>query len=100
MLLGIASDLSAPPSSPSSFREVCFVAKVRRGFDVVAYCPDWERDSYAKWFKVYGLFDYVDDIIPREQLGDLAIEIEGGQGSRLTAHNIAYVLHLILGGHH
>lgn len=72
------------------------ISKVVRGFDVVAYCPACETDSYAKWFRVYGLFDYVDDILPREQLGELAIEIEGGRDARLTAFNIEYVLSLLL----
>lgn len=94
-LLGIAAELSAPPSSPTSFREVAMHGRLARGYDVVALCPEWQRDSYYHWFRTYGIFDYVAEILPREQLGILAVEIEGGPGTRLTAHNLREVIALL-----
>lgn len=70
-------------------------ARVRRDYEVLALCPADQVDSYLSWFRTYGLWDYVAEILPREQAGDLAVEIEGGQGSRLTAFNVNHVLSLL-----
>lgn len=95
MILGIAADLSAPPSSPSVFRDVTLYGCVFRHYEVVAYAEREMIDHYALWFRRYGLFDYVSEIVTREELGDLAIEIEGGRGSMLTAHNLNDVIRLL-----
>lgn len=95
LVLGIAAELSAPPSSPSIFRDLCLWSKVFRQYDVLAICPADQVDIYVPWMRRYGLFDYVDDILPREQAGVLAVEIEGGPGARLTAHNLHQVLALL-----
>lgn len=93
MLLGIAAELSAPPSSPTSYREITMFAKMVRGYDVVALSPAEMASAYDKWFRIFGLWDYVDDIIPREQVGeDLVVEIECVPHGRLTAHNIVQVM--------
>lgn len=95
MLLGIDADLSAPPSSPTSFREVTLVAKAFRGYDVIAISPkDWV-DMYYRWFKQYGLLDYIDEIVLPSQTGYLHVHIEGGPDARLTAHNIGKVIALL-----
>lgn len=70
-------------------------AKAYRHYDVLALCPAGEIDSYVGWMRTYGLFDYVDDILPREQAGPLSVEIEGGRDARLTAHNLQDVLALL-----
>lgn len=67
-------------------------ARVARGYDVVAFCPNWQCDSYARWFRTFGLWDYCSELVPREQLGELTVEIEGGPGARLTVHNLHEVL--------
>lgn len=91
-LLGIAAELSAPPSSPSCFRDVSLHAKIKRSYDVVAFSPADMIDAYARWFRRWGLFDYVDEILPREQIRYLHVEIEGGPGAKLTAFNLQDVL--------
>lgn len=93
MLLGIAADLSAPPSSPTSFRETAMWAKAYRGYDVVAICAHSEQDSYNRWFWTFGIWDYVDDILPPEQVHYLHVHIEGG--GRLTQFNLREVLSVI-----
>ncbi len=93
MLLGIDADLSAPPSSPTTFREVCLFAKAYRGYDVVALSPEEYVDSYSRWMAIYGLWDYVDDLLPLGQLRYLDIHIEGG--GRLTQFNLREVLSLL-----
>ncbi len=60
----------------------------------IAYSPVDLIDYYAVWFRRYGLWDYVEDILPPSQMRreDVAIEIEGGDGAWLTAHNLAQVI--------
>lgn len=94
MLLGIAADLSAPPSSPTCFRDVTLFAKIFRQYDVVAFSPADMVDHYAAWFRRYGLFDFVDDLFVRDQVyRSLTVEIEGG--GKLTAHNLSEVLRFL-----
>lgn len=95
MLLGIAAELSIPPSSPSVYRDLALWAKIKRNYDVLAICPHEDIDLYVPWFRRYGLFDYVDDILPREQAGYLHVEIEGGKDARLTEFNFHTVLGLL-----
>jgi hypothetical protein len=95
MLLGIAADLSAPPSSPITFREVCCYAKTARSYDIIAISPKDMISDYARWFKIYGLFDYVDDILPPGEIRSFNVEITGGDSARLTVHNLHAVLGLL-----
>jgi hypothetical protein len=95
MLLGIAAELSAPPSSPTAWRDVTLWAKVYRRYDVLAICPYDEVDLWVPWLRRHGAFDFVDEILPREQAGTLSVEIEGGCGAKLTAHNLHHVLSLL-----
>jgi hypothetical protein len=70
------------------------IAKAVRGYDVIAISPEEMVSLYAKWFRVYGLFDYVDDILkPGEE--ELTVEVDGGPGARLTVHNVQIVIGLI-----
>lgn len=95
-LLSIAADLSAPPSSPSCFRDVTLQGAVR-GYEVVAVVEEGTpcaRDSYLNWFRQYGLLDYVADLLlPYEiQSQHVTVQITGGRGARLTAANLHEVL--------
>jgi len=90
VLLGISAELSTPPSSPSVFRDVCLFAKVFRNYDVVAFSEKEMIDLYVRWFRKYGLFDYVDDIVTRIEIKRVDVEIEGG--GKLTAHCLHDVL--------
>lgn len=95
MILGIAADLSAPPSSPSVFRDVSLYGSVFRHYEVVAYAEREMIDHYVVWFRRYGLFDYVSEIVTRAELGNVAVEIEGGLGAQLSAHNLSQVIALL-----
>lgn len=95
MILGIAADLSAPPSDHTCFRDLSLFATVFRHYEVVAYADRDEWDSYSVWFRRYGLFDFVEDIVTREELGNLPVEIEGGKAAKLTAHNLHLVIALL-----
>jgi len=94
-LLAIAAELSAPPSSPSVFRDVGLYATVFRRYEVIAVSPPDMIDFYDKWFRRYGAWDYISDLVPPEWALDADVELEGGAGSMLTAHNLNVVLSLL-----
>lgn len=97
LLLSIAAELSEPPSSPSVFRDVTLYASVIRHYEVVATAPRAMIDDYARWFRRYGLFDFVSELLPPAQIraDEVAVEIEGGVDARLTAHSLGAVLALL-----
>ncbi len=90
-LLSIAADLSAPPSSPSCFRDLTLIASIR-GFETVAIAPADLIDPFARWFRLYGLWDYLADLLPETTVVDASVVIVGGTEARLTAHNLPMVL--------
>lgn len=92
MLLGIAADLSAPPSSPSVFRDTCLYAHTFKQYDVVAISQAEMIDLYARWFRQYGLFDFVDDIVRPGEIVRFDVEITSG---KLTAHCLWQVLRVL-----
>jgi hypothetical protein len=95
MILGIAAELSAPPSSPTIFRDVCLFSKTFRKYDVLAISPEDMRDHYSVWFRRYGIWDFVDDIVTPEEMGVLTVEIAGTNSAKLTAFNYQEVLRLL-----
>lgn len=92
-LLSIAAELSSPPSSPSCFRDLTLMASIK-GYESIAVSPQELIDAYARWFRVYGLWDYLDDLLPEGQikLESITIQVVGGADARLTAHNIQEVI--------
>lgn len=93
-LLTIAADLSAPPSSPSVFRDVTLFGSCR-GYEVVAVVdPETMYLPYSRWFASHGLFDYLTDLIPERELRgtSVSVDISGGPTARLTAHSLHAVL--------
>jgi hypothetical protein len=96
-LLTIAAELSAPPSSPLVFRDLTLVASIFHHYQILALAEADTLDYYNLWFKTYGLWDFIEDILPPTQVraDEVAVEIEGGPDSRLTAHNLDAVLALL-----
>lgn len=91
-LLSIAADLSAPPSSPTAFREVTLIASLR-GYEVIAVCPEAEWSSYRCWLRGrLGLWDYLSDLLPDTIDIHPSVALLGGSAARLTAHNVHAVL--------
>lgn len=93
-LLAFSAELSIPPSSPSCYRDVSLWANTFAHYDVVATVDDPDTtDYYNIWFKRYGLWDFIDDIIPISSVPeDAAASIENGPGARLTIENLWLVL--------
>lgn len=92
-LLSIDADLSTPPSSPSVYRDITLVASIRC-YEVVAVTPLDMRDLYWRWFRHYGLLDYVEDLLTPEEAAheNALVQIVGGKNARLTAHNLGAVV--------
>lgn len=97
-LLSVAADLSAPPSLPTSFRDLTLFASVFKKYEVVAVVPMGESpDPYNIWFKRYGLWDFVEDLVMNSDLTDtkVLVQIEGGPNAKLTPLNLSQVLLLL-----
>ena len=93
-LLVVAAELSAPPSTPITFRELSMIASVNKHYEVVAVAPKDMVLFYDRWFRIYGLFDYLTDLVPEGQIrrDEITVEVSGGPDSRLTIHNLDKVL--------
>lgn len=93
-LISIAAELSAPPSEPLVFRDFCLYASVFKHYEVVALSESDMIDAYARWFARYGLWDFVLDLLPPDQIrpDEVTIEVEGGADARLTVGGLAKMI--------
>ena len=55
--------LTEPPSSIHCFRDATLYASCFIKADVLVECEKHLKDSYYKWLKSYGAYDFVDQII-------------------------------------
>ena len=96
-ILAIAAELSAPPSSPLVFRDLTLVASIFHHYEILAIAEADSIDYYNIWFKDKGLWDFIEDLLPPIQLknSEITIEIEGGPGAKLTAHNLNDVIAML-----
>lgn len=92
-LVSIAAELSAPPSSPTAFREVTLIGTIR-GYEVIAFAPDSMWRFYHDWMRARGLLDYLEELLPDHIIisPTPAVTIIGGPSAKLTAHNVHEVL--------
>mgnify|MGYP001613516044 CR=1 FL=1 len=93
-LLVIAAELSAPPSTPSTFRELTMFGSIYYHYDVVSVAPEDMIPMYSSWFHTYGLWDYLTDLGAEGEIrpDEITTEITGGTNARLTIHNLYEVL--------
>ena len=70
------------------------MAHVFKGYDVVALSPACMVDCYHTWFKRYGLYDFLEDLVSEDDL-ICDVQIIGGAGTMLSAHNLHQVIALI-----
>jgi len=78
MILLIDSELSCPPSTLSSFREVSLFALICDYEEVLALSPKGMRSKYWNWMKRNGVRDYISDILlPQEAKNLEKISIMG-----------------------
>jgi len=65
--LVIAAELSAPPSSPVSFRDLTLYISTFYKTTIVVECGQEEKDSYYKWLKTNYLWDFIDEIVTYQE---------------------------------
>lgn len=59
----IEAYLSEPPSSIHCFRDVTLYANCIINKTVLIECQKSEKDTYYKWLKSFGAFDFIEDIV-------------------------------------
>ncbi len=60
----LIAELSEPPSDSLMFRHLTQIVKYQN-FNVLVESPKDMIDSYFHYMKKRGIFDYIDDILPR-----------------------------------
>lgn len=63
MRIILEGGLSEPPSSVYCFRDVTLYASCFLKADVLLECDSGFKDSYYKWLKSYGAYDFIDEIV-------------------------------------
>lgn len=96
-ILSIAAELSAPPSSPTVFRDVTLYGRIKE-YEIIALAEKDLIPFYDNWFQNFGLWDYVYDLVPIDQLreDEVSVAITGGSKAYLSAHNYQEVLKYIV----
>lgn len=68
--------LSEPPSSVYCFRDATLYASCFVKADVLLECEKKMKDSYYKWLKNYGAYDFIDQIVSKNEETGFKIGIE------------------------
>lgn len=63
-------------------------------YDVMAVAPEDMVLMYDRWFRVYGLWDYLSDLVMEGEIrpDEITTEITGGAHAKLTICNLHEVL--------
>jgi hypothetical protein len=85
MILLIDAELTNPPSTKSSFRDITLYCSIKYQIDVLLECKKEEIDIYYHWLKP-SYIDYIKDIV----------EIGKEKGIRLTNKQSLYKPSLIV----
>ena len=95
MNLIISSDLSAPPSEISCFRDVTLYAKCLEFEDILLKCPPGTRTLYWDWLKFHGAHDYVSYLI-KDSESESGVLISPKNGNlnidRINSFNISFII--------
>lgn len=67
MRIILEASLSEPPSSVHCFRDVTLYASCFINADVLLECEKKLKDSYYKWLKSYGAYDFIDEIVSKDE---------------------------------
>lgn len=95
MNLIISSDLSAPPSEISCFRDITLYAKCFLFEDVLLKCPKGTRSLYWNWLKAHGAHDFISYLIRDNEIeSGLLISQRNGNLNidRINSFNIDFVI--------
>lgn len=99
MKLKIASELSAPPSEVSCFRDVSLFAKTWCFEDVLLECKPGTRSYYWKWLKTHGAHDFISALIRTDEK-EPGYSMGTTPGSniitdRIACHNLNEIISLL-----
>lgn len=87
MILRIRSELSAPPSSVTLFRDTTLFAETFCGMAVLMECEPGTRSLYWNWLKRNGAHDFIKDVVrPGEETGFLV----GPRDANINVDRIDY----------
>ena len=94
----INADLSNPPTSKLSFRELTFYAHEFCNYSVILE-TDNNKDIYYKYLKGWPM-EFIEDILPVGEEDGLRIDIESNYAptvlaDRITSNNLVYLLKCI-----
>ena len=67
MKIIIRGELSEPPSSISCFRDVTLYTACFLDADVLLESPYDMRDIYYKWLKRHGAYDFIEEIVRKNE---------------------------------
>lgn len=94
MLVSISAKFCEPPSETLCFRDVTLYSSCILGNTNLLECPLEYKDIYWRWLKQKGAWDYIEDIIERNQ--EMTISIRRKKGSITTPSIRCENLHSIL----
>jgi len=94
MVLRIFAPLSAPPSSPTLFRDTTLFAKVFCDLDIVLECEPGTRSYYWDWLKSRGAHDFIDELVRRGEANGLYMGPRDAniRVDRINYHTIEFVM--------
>ena len=69
MNLIVAAELCEPPSEGLMFRYLLMVSKLDLSYSNLVFCQEDVVDSYYHYMKERFIFDFVDDIVTRQEDG-------------------------------
>lgn len=98
----INAELTNPPSSITSFRDVTLFCTMRYHMDVVVECDKEHKDMYVKWLRTYGAFDFVEDVLETDEENGVRLDVKNRKPpticvNRIVPENTWYILHKISG---
>ena len=90
----LQGELAEPPSSINCFRDVTLYASCFLRADILLECRKGTRDLYYKWLTDHGAFDFVDDIVRKNEEYGFRIGPEKTNFliDRITAHNLNIII--------
>jgi hypothetical protein len=94
VIVSISASLTEPPSSVTCFRDVTLYSHCFLGNENLLECSPDLKDIYWRWLKRHGAWDFVDDIIERNQEHSISIRRKKGSISipAIEAHTLNFIL--------
>jgi hypothetical protein len=94
VIVSISASLTEPPSSVSCFRDVTLYSHCFLNNENLLECRPELKDIYWRWLKKHGAWDFVDDIVERNQEYSISIRRKKGSISIpvIEAYNLNFIL--------